>query len=203
MIIGHMPAGFLVTYGLLRKYREQPAYLMMLFAGLFASIAPDLDLFYHHFIDERQHGHHSYWTHIPVYWVSIYLVLLFPVKKFCSQQIKMLLHVMFFAVMSHMLLDSITSGIKWLYPFDNHYHGLWQLWRIPDRYDWWVINYLLHWTFIYELTLLASCLLIVWRDRSLRTNVWLLIRKYCCPVLRGYFIDKRKTPGVRDPDNQL
>ena len=85
---------------------------------------------------------------------------------------------MFFAVMSHMLLDSVTSGIKWLYPFDDRYFGLWRLWLVPAGYDWWVLNYVLHWTFIYELSLVAASLIFVWRDRSLRVQVCQMITRY-------------------------
>lgn len=202
MIIGHMPAGFLVSYILLRRHRSQSAYMILLLAGLFASIAPDLDLFYHHIVDDRQHGHHGYWTHIPIFWLSIYLVLFFPVRHCWKQQGPLSLHVMFFAVMSHMLLDSVTSGIKWLYPFDNHYYGLWRLWLIPDRHDWWVWNYIWHWTFLYELTILTACLMVIWRDRLLRINTWMIFKKYWRRGFIIYLFDKRKTAGMRDADNQ-
>lgn len=177
MIIGHMPGGFILSYAMLRKQRQLTGYGWLLLAGLFASILPDLDLFYQHFIDHHLHGHHSYWTHIPIYWVGIYFVMLVLVYKWGQQKLQLLVHVMFAGVMSHMLLDSVTSGIKWLYPFDNHYIGLWRLWLIPSRYDWWVLNYITHWTFIYELALLGISLTILWRDKALCRTVYQLLMR--------------------------
>ncbi len=176
MILGHMPGGFLVSWLVLRKHRNQPWYLPALLAGLFASISPDLDLFYHHFIDDRQHGHHSYWTHIPIYWIAIYALLYWPVHRWGSQALQVTLNVMFLALMSHMVLDSITSGIKWLYPFETQYIGMWRYWLVPTRYDWWVLNYLLHWTIIFEFSLIASSLWIIWRDKALQSRVLALLQ---------------------------
>ena len=189
MIIGHLPGGFLITYSALRKHRQAPYYLILLLAGMVASIVPDLDLFYHHLVDHRQHGHHSYWTHIPIYWLGIYLSFLLPARVLNAKRVELLLHVVFLALMSHMLLDSITSGIKWLYPFNNGYHGLWRLWIVPARYDWWVMNYLLHWIFIYELALLTTSLFILVRDKALVFSMYELILRF----LPKRFIPKRET----------
>lgn len=179
MILGHMPAGFIVSWLYLRRHRGRTDYISLLGIGMFASVAPDLDLFYHHFVDDRQHGHHSYWTHIPIYWVGIYVLLLFPLRRWGTQPICIGLNCVFLGLMSHMILDSITSGIKWLYPFDNQYIGMWRWWLVPARYDWWVLNYILHWTFIFETILMSSAAWIAWRDKGLQSalTAWLPIRR--------------------------
>ena len=48
--------------------------------------------------------------------------------------------------------DSIAAEIYWLAPFpDFHLNAV----RVPARYDWWVWNFILHWTFAIEI---AICL---------------------------------------------
>lgn len=168
MFIAHMPAGFLLTRYLLKNERNEPDYIKYLLIGLIASIAPDFDLAYFHLIDNRQHPHHSYWTHIPIYWVGIYSILLYPVYKWSGRIGVKLLSLFLLCGLLHMSLDSFASGIKWLYPFDKSYFGLW---RVPSIHDWWVANYLFHWTFLIELVITSTALFVFFKDRELRNDL--------------------------------
>ncbi|MGD8926882.1 MAG: metal-dependent hydrolase [Thioalkalispiraceae bacterium] len=168
MFIAHLPAGFLLTRAFLKNEREEPDYIKFLLIGLLASIAPDFDLAYFHLIDHRAHPHHSYWTHIPVYWISIYAFLSYPVYKLSGRRSLKLLTVILLSGLLHMTLDSVASGIKWLYPFDNAYFGLW---RIPAVHDWWVANYLFHWTFLIELVITTMATLVFIHDSDLRSDM--------------------------------
>ncbi len=67
-----------------------------------------------------------------------------------------------------MSLDSVASGIKWLYPVDPSYFGIW---RIPSIHDWWVTNYLFHWTFLIELMITATAAVVFFKDRHLRNDL--------------------------------
>ena len=174
MFLAHMPGGFLLTRQLLRRHRQQDYYSIYMLCGLLASIAPDLDLFYFHLIDNRQHPHHSYWSHIPAYWLGIYLLLLWPAWRWGKQHGLLLLNIILLNGLLHMSLDSVASGIKWLYPFDNAYFGLW---RIPARFNWWVANYLFHWTFLLELIIITSAAFTLYRDRRLLGRIIGLYRK--------------------------
>ena len=180
MFIAHMPAGFLLSRFVLRKQRNDPHYLKYLLLGMIASVAPDFDLAYFHLIDDRQHPHHSYWTHIPIYWIGIYLILLYPVYKGFKLNGVRLLSLVLLCGLLHMSLDSVASGIKWLYPINTEYFGLW---RIPSVYEWWVANYLFHWTFLLELIISGTAAIIFFKDRLL-----LLDLKYqvliCCYRVR-------------------
>ncbi len=194
MFIAHMPAGFLLARRYLKSERDNAHYIKFLIVGLVASIAPDFDLAYFHLIDNRQHPHHSYWTHIPIYWVGIYALLVYPIYRFFGRLGIKLLSLFLICGLLHMVLDSIASGIKWLYPFNTDYHGIW---RIPAVYDWWVANYLFHWTFILELLICSLAAFIFLRDRSLLNDFkyqFLIIMYQLRPstrILRGLVkIDK-------------
>lgn len=168
MFIAHLPAGFLLTRRFLKNQRDNVHYIKFLFVGLVASIAPDFDLAYFYLIDDRQHPHHSYWTHIPIYWIGLYALLVYPLYRLFGRLAVKLLSLFLFCGLLHMTLDSIASGIKWLYPFNTDYHGIW---RIPSVYDWWVANYLFHWTFILELLITATAAFTFFRDRRLINNI--------------------------------
>ena len=168
MFIAHMPAGFLLSRYLLKDERDEPSYIKYLLIGLIASIAPDFDLAYFHLIDARQHPHHSYWTHIPIFWVGIYTLLVYPVYKWLGRTGVKLLSMFLLCGLLHMSLDSVASGIKWLYPIDKSYFGLW---RIPSVYDWWVANYLFHWTFVIEVAICSIAGVVFFRDKELRNDL--------------------------------
>lgn len=150
MIIGHAPAGYLlakIVYG--RKSSVPARYVWVLVA---ASILPDLDLLYFYIIDNRAHNHHDYWTHIPLYWLALYYLAMMAAMMFDKLVIIIYATLLLSGVMLHLLLDTITGGIQWAYPFSNqHYTVI----KVPAVYDWWVFNFVVHWTFLLELILLG------------------------------------------------
>ena len=91
MFIGHLPAGYLITKGLLRRSGGNGSVAqtgpLLLALGLSASLLPDLDMFYFYLIDHGQHLHHGYWTHLPIFWlvVCIGLFALFSVIQVPDQ----------------------------------------------------------------------------------------------------------------------
>jgi inner membrane protein len=165
MFIAHAPAAYLLGQRLLPDQLDPHRYLIGIAIVLFGGLAPDLDLLYFYFVDHRQHVHHSYCTHIPFYWVSVYGLLVVPLWRWWGRVAVQRFTLLVCGGMLHMLLDSVASGILWLYPFDNNYIGLW---HIPARYDWWVANYLLHWTFLLELVIVAASVWAFRKDRPLR-----------------------------------
>ena len=182
MFIAHMPAGFLLSRHILRKQRDESYYISFLLAGMIASVSPDFDLAYFHLIDDRQHPHHSYWTHIPVFWLAIYAAIYFPILKWFGEKAGRLLTIILLGGLLHMGLDSFASGIKWLYPFDTRYHGLW---RVPAIHDWWVANYLFHWTFLLELVITFTAAIVWFRDQALRSEIRLQLQSWLYMLLPG------------------
>ncbi len=68
MIIGHLPLGYLSIKVFPAKLINISNKKIFMLVGLSGSIAPDLDMIYFYLVDNRQHHHHTYWTHIPFYW---------------------------------------------------------------------------------------------------------------------------------------
>jgi inner membrane protein len=163
----------------LREHRTQRYFLPFLAIGLLASIAPDLDLLYFYTIDHHRHLHHSYWTHIPMFWLLLYLFLLAPVWRLYRNHGLLLLNIIFLNITLHLLLDSFAGGIKWLYPVDPEYF---RLFHITKRFNWWVANYLIHWTFLCELGITFSAALTVYKDPLLGGWLARFLPQRCAPV---------------------
>ena len=53
-------------------------------------------------------------------------------------------------VFLHLVLDTVSGGIAWLYPYDA---GSIVLIDVPARFDWWVWNFILHWSFLPEIAI--------------------------------------------------
>ena len=62
----------------------------------------------------------------------------------------------------HLLLDSVAGGIYWLSPFAHHEL---LLFRIPANFPWWPLNFLLHWSFLLELSLVTAAIVVFRRRR--------------------------------------
>lgn len=161
MFIAHMPAGYLLTRYLQRKTRNDSRGLM--WTGLIASIFPDFDLAYFFLIDHRQHPHHEYITHMPLAWVALALLMWGVARLANKPKLVPYIGVVLANVLLHMVMDSIMAGIYWLYPFSDIEVNLL---HITKHYDWWVMNFVLHWTFMVEI-------LIVF----LAFNVWIIHAK--------------------------
>ncbi|MFC1810103.1 metal-dependent hydrolase [Patescibacteria group bacterium] len=146
MFLAHLPAGYLLTKKL-QKHHKIEKYLAL---GLFASILPDLDLVWWALIDNSQHFHHSYWIHIPFYWLIIGLIALAIIKIAKRDELIMPLIVFMAGIFLHLILDTFVGGIKWLYPFS--YESIF-IANVPAVYDYWVWNFILHWTFLLEVVI--------------------------------------------------
>lgn len=156
MFIAHMPAGYICTHKLLQTmgYTEKDSYyLRFMILGIIASIFPDADLLYFYFIDNRQHIHHSYWTHIPIFWVGI-LLLSVVVARILKNKALMSASIIFTAnAFLHTVLDTMIGGIMWLYPLNHEYITVFS---VSPRYRWWIWNFLIHWTFVFEILIIVG-----------------------------------------------
>ncbi|HEX8674123.1 MAG TPA: metal-dependent hydrolase [Longimicrobium sp.] len=163
MFIGHLPAGYLATTPLLGRSapRERRRLLLL---GLAASVLPDLDLFYFYFVDERRHVHHAYLPHLPLAWVAalgVAAVVLGILRV--PRTAWLALAIVGINVLLHLVLDTVAGGIRWLWPFSDVELALT---TVRARYDPWVLNFVLHWTFALEMALVVAAL---WRYRRLRS----------------------------------
>ena len=165
MFIAHLPAGYLLSKGMvaighLRRLGERTK-RRLIAAGMVGAIFPDIDLLYFYLIDHRQHGHHSYWTHLPVFWVIAILiwVALFWQR---SREWAWLGIVFGISVLGHMVLDSTAGGIRWLYPISTQYF---RFAHVDAGQSWWVMNFVLHWTFLLEIAIVTVAGMVYLRSR--------------------------------------
>ena len=163
MFIGHLPAGYILTKKL-QKNMKTTKYLLV---GLIASILPDIDILYFYLIDNRQNLHHSYWSHIPFYWLIIG-VIAFSIIWLLKKRNCYIAATIFFAnIFLHLFLDTIVAKIEWLFPFtDRAYY----IFDVPAVYGFWVYNFVFHWTFLFEIGIIVWASYILIKERSLRTS---------------------------------
>ena len=148
MFIAHLPVGYLVSRHLL-MLMPIPNNLVIYgwTAGLLGAIAPDFDLFYFYLIDQQQHHHHQYWSHIPIFWVTLIVLSTILFSK-CTHAFYLFL----FSINGfiHLVLDTVVGDIWWLYPFDNQLVAFFQV--EAHLKPWW-LNFIFHWSFLLELGL--------------------------------------------------
>lgn len=160
MIIGHIPAGYITARLLYSRLQTRCADLRsFLWAGVLGALAPDLDMLYFHLVDQRQHHHHTYWTHFPSLWGG--LLLLSVVWALTQRHSVGAMLAVIFSLngLIHMLLDTIVGDIWWLAPVVDQPFSLF---TVPALYQPWWLNFILHWSFGLELTVVAAALL-MWR----------------------------------------
>jgi inner membrane protein len=163
MFIAHLPIGYLAS-SVIYSYLKLPGGSArgVVFSGICGSIAPDLDLLYFYLIDDRQHNHHSYWTHYPSVWICLILIsLIFCYSK--SWRTRACLIVIFsINGFIHIVLDSIAGDIYWFAPF---IYNAYSLVTVPALYELWWLNFILHWTFWVEM-IITMWAILVWRNYS-------------------------------------
>ena len=160
MIIGHLPAGYLIsTFTYMRLGSDVVSRQVFLLAGMAGAIAPDADLLYFYLVDQRQHHHRTYFTHFPVVWLAL---LALSVRWFCTARFRLLpaLAVVFtLNGFVHLMLDTIVGDIWWLAPFVDQPYSLF---TVPARYHPWLFSFIFHWSFVFELAI-ATWAVMVWR----------------------------------------
>jgi inner membrane protein len=149
MIIGHLPAGYIISK-LFVRHAEPMGVSAKAFMGLgvIGALAPDLDMFYFHIIDHRQHHHHTYFTHYPIVWLALLaasLVWFFTSSKKNSAACAAIFSLNGFV---HMILDSIVGDIWWFAPWGS---APFAFFSVPALYKPWWLNFLLHWSFAIEI----------------------------------------------------
>ncbi len=149
MFIAHLPAGYLLTRWLQKKLKTQK----FLWVGLLASVFPDLDMLYFYLINDRQTLHHHYWTHLPLLWIALWIVMIIVAKILKNRTLYVLTMIVLTNLALHFALDSIVGGISWLYPFIDYDLSLF---TVPATHDFWVWSFVFHWTFLLEIAVIVA-----------------------------------------------
>jgi len=156
MFIAHMPAGYLLVTSISSKLNlDQTTAKWVLVLSLLGSVLPDFDLLYFYLIDERQHSHHTYWSHMPAFWIIAFCSLSFLSYLLKSKFVLIASSALFFGTILHLILDTMAGGIYWFYPLTNTSYTMVS---IQPKYNCWVLNFILHWTFAIEIAIVLAAL---------------------------------------------
>ncbi len=157
MFIAHLPAGFLASHCIVHTQRlTGPAANRVFALGMLGSVLPDFDMFYFYTLGGQEHSHHSYWTHIPSFWLACGVLALMVVTLRGQHEARLGISAFLAGIATHLLLDTPWGGIRWFYPFDAQYV---RFITVPARYEWWIANFIGHWTFLVELAIVAAAAL--------------------------------------------
>jgi len=166
MFVAHLFAGYLCTRQTIRRvgpcFPQENYWNIYVVFGVFCSVLPDFDLIYFYTIDNRQHLHHSYWTHTPIFWLFLSGLVYAVCRWVFNRRFGAICVILLFNTWLHLILDTVAGGIYWFYPFSD-VNIQWM--HIPARYDWWVLNYIIHWTFMLEICIIMAAVYIYRRDR--------------------------------------
>lgn len=161
MIIGHGPSGYIAAHYLARWWSSAAvSRRWLLWAGIVGALAPDLDMIYFHWVDHRQHHHHTYVSHFPLLWFGLLILTVVWLRQQRVSQAATMAFVFAVGGCIHVLLDSIVGDIWWLAPFVDRSFSLF---TVPALYQPWWLNFIWHWSFGLEL-LLWGWALCIWRQ---------------------------------------
>lgn len=153
MFIAHLPAAYICGTTLQRVFGATGfSTAVLVGAALAGGIAPDLDLFYFYLVDQRQTPHHLYWSHFPVLWLGLTALSALWYRLAASKRLPALLCVFGINGLLHVLLDTVVGDIRWLAPASLEPFSLF---TVPALYKPWWLNFILHWSFLFELLVLA------------------------------------------------
>lgn len=134
MFLAHAPISYLANETIQKERisrlkNSQQVFVAVL--SLIFGILIDFDFFLLMILDIPTYTHHDFFTHTPIYWMGVWLVLLliskliYPLlkkktKHFLTEDLlKVLLNAFLIAGLSHMLADLLVGNIMLLYPFTD------------------------------------------------------------------------------------
>lgn len=154
MLTAHLPSGYVLGKSLPWEDR------WVMPVALLGAVLPDFDLVFFFFVDGQAIHHHRYWVHIPAFWLMV-AALSLPLLAWLGRARLGL--VFFAAIFVHLCLDSVGGGILWAAPFNT---TLYALVTVPATQSHWILSFLLHWTFLFELVIWAVAGLIFFGHRA-------------------------------------
>ncbi len=155
MIIAHLPAGYLLTKALSSKF-DAAHRTSLWICGLIASLLPDIDIVWFH-LEAGVRNHRYYPTHWPLSWAALFAASVLILMLLKKRDLLIYPAVIMANIMLHLLLDMLAAPVFYAAPFSWEYI---KLVRVPAVYNWWVWNFLRHWTFQLELMVWAAAALV-------------------------------------------
>ncbi|MBS1170355.1 MAG: hypothetical protein H6R01_1273 [Burkholderiaceae bacterium] len=164
MILGHLPAGYVVAKRLHRRFADSSvSWRALLLASLLGAVAPDFDFLYYYTFGQQRYHHHAYVTHYPLFWGALLLGAIVS-HRLARDRLWASLGVVFtFNAFIHLCLDSFAGSIRWLAPFAYEPYSLL---IVPHMTGSRRLDYLQHWSFWLELMPISWALWLYWRERQ-------------------------------------
>lgn len=134
---GHLAGGYIAASTVLSLLdpslsHEQIATLLVI--GTIAGELPDIDLIFFYFKHKKDRtethqtseseNHRNYVTHIPLFWLIVGLVIMSGGYIFNSLYVTYTGLLLIAGTWSHLILDSIDYGIRWLAPWSQNRFAL-------------------------------------------------------------------------------
>ncbi len=162
MVFAHIPAGYLLANEFVKR-RRWPT--ILLWVGMIGGTFPDIDILYAQVTNREFLDHHVFLTHLPVFWFLLAAIVLTIILLARRTSWLPAWAVFFSAVILHLVLDTIITDTYWLAPFS---WAPFRLVTVPDRYSWWLLNNVFHWSFLFEIAIIAAAAVVFfrggWRD---------------------------------------
>ncbi len=150
MFLAHGPISYLANEVIQKKkisnlkFHEQ--ILVSILAILFG-ILPDIDLLILPMFSIPQFSHHNYFTHAPLFYIGIWLILKLKVAIFDRivnkktlavlhhDLMNVILNTFLIATMVHFLADTLTGGIMLLYPISTFKFSILSSFMVPNLFQ--------------------------------------------------------------------
>ena len=157
MLIAHIPTGYIVAKALKHERKS------LIIASMIFSLLPDLGLIYFYLFDGRQTSHREYFPHLPLVMCAAFLLTLPLYRMKFFEKFKPYYVLFFVNWAAHLVLDTFTERIYWLWPFSSR--GF-MLVEVPAAFGHWIVSFVLHWSFTVELAIVAVAVAIFLKSRK-------------------------------------
>lgn len=181
MLLAHAPAGYLLGRVLSRSLfkgtaspgREGKFHRLLVIAAMLGGIFPDFDFIYHLTIDSSRTPHHSYFTHIPAFWLALWLMLFAVGRLRNNRPFSAIASTFCLGALLHLVLDTLTGTVYWFYPLSAR--GV-TIFKVADSNLWWVEKFTHHWTFIIEIVIVGAAAAVFLRVKETALEIARLFR---------------------------
>ncbi|HQI92758.1 MAG TPA: hypothetical protein PLE98_02000, partial [Candidatus Dojkabacteria bacterium] len=188
MFLAHGPISYLANEIIQKKkishlkFHEQ---LLVSILAIFFGILPDIDLLILPMFSIPQFSHHNYFTHAPLFYLGLWLLLKLNVYIFdriVNKKTSAVLHhdlmdvilnTFLIATMIHFLADTLVGGIMLLYPISTFKFTILSSFMIPNLFQ----QYFLLPDFAIELVLCSLFFIHIYKKFFLK-NIFFDVLKY-------------------------
>jgi inner membrane protein len=198
MFLAHAPISYLANETLQKKKiaslkNSQQIFIAVL--SLIFGILPDLDFLMLMMFDRPSYTHHDFFTHTPIYWIGLWLILvivfkiIYPhlsrkTKQFLTEDLlKIVLNSFLIAGLSHLLADFLVGNIMLFYPITDRYFTIFRYVFEPSYFT----GYFYSVYFAFEIVIIAIFFW-VFSKRFIRKHKWDDVIAYILIILSTLYL---------------